>query len=156
MTNRVEQRIMNELKNEWNEWYGDMWLGRDDAKVEVELASGEIMSGLAKSFDWCYDDPYAITRWRWAMETPEADPINPPHYKVIPPKSYRKHPDGMEYMDLMVHILPHLDGVVGHLVGQQLKYLIRLGKKDAIEQDAKKAAWYANYLVKHLESKKND
>lgn len=76
------------------------------------------------------------------------DIINPAHYKVIPSGNY---PDGLEYMDLMTYILSHHKGVQAHLLGQILKYSIRLGKKDAKLQDAQKIQWYSNYLVKIIE-----
>ena len=74
--------------------------------------------------------------------------INPSHYKVIPSGNY---PNGLEYMDLMTYILSHHNGVDSHLLGQIMKYSIRLGKKDDKLQDAKKIQWYANYLVKMIE-----
>ncbi len=74
--------------------------------------------------------------------------INPSHYKTIPAGNY---PDGIEYMDLCVFTLAHLKGVEAHLVGQILKYTLRVGKKDAKLQDAMKIQWYANFLVNHLE-----
>ena len=77
--------------------------------------------------------------------------INPAHYKVIPAGNY---PEGLEYMDLMNYILAHHKGIEAHLVGQILKYSIRLGKKDAKQQDALKIQWYANYLVEVI--KKQD
>ena len=77
--------------------------------------------------------------------------INPAHYKVIPAGNY---PEGLEYMDLMNYILAHHKGIESHLVGQILKYSIRLGKKDAKQQDALKIQWYANYLVEVI--KKQD
>ena len=77
--------------------------------------------------------------------------INPAHYKVIPAGNY---PEGLEYMDLMNYILDHHKGIEAHLVGQILKYSIRLGKKDAKQQDALKIQWYANYLVEVI--KKQD
>ena len=73
--------------------------------------------------------------------------INPKHYKMIPASAYEKHPDGLEYMDLMDYILAHHKGVESHLLGQVFKYAMRLGKKDADLQDAKKIAWYAERLV---------
>jgi len=84
-----------------------------------------------------------------SMDDDEQDDIiNPAHYKVIPSGNY---PDGLEYMDLMTYILSHHNGVDSHLLGQILKYSIRLGKKDDKLQDAKKIQWYANYLVKVIE-----
>jgi hypothetical protein len=74
--------------------------------------------------------------------------INPAHYQVIPSGTY---PQGLEYMDLMTYILAHHNGVESHLLGQILKYSIRIGKKDDKLQDAKKIQWYANYLVTIIE-----
>jgi hypothetical protein len=54
-------------------------------------------------------------------------------------------------MDLMTYILAHHNGVESHLLGQILKYSIRIGKKDDKLQDAKKIQWYANYLVTIIE-----
>ena len=84
-----------------------------------------------------------------AMDDREQDTIiNPAHYKVIPAGTY---PNGLEYMDLMTYILAHHKGVESHLLGQILKYSIRIGKKDDKLQDAKKIQWYANYLVNVIE-----
>ena len=77
--------------------------------------------------------------------------INPKHYKMIPKEAYARHPEGLEYMDLMEYILEHHDGVESHLLGQIFKYACRLGKKDSKLQDAKKIAWYANRLVTVIE-----
>ena len=77
--------------------------------------------------------------------------INPKHYKLVPPGEY---PDGIEYMDLCCFVLSHLDGVKAHLVGQILKYALRVGKKDDILQDSRKIEWYASYLVKQIEKEK--
>jgi len=74
--------------------------------------------------------------------------VNPKHYKIIPPGNY---PDGLEYMDICDYALSHLTGVQAHLVGQILKYSLRIGKKDSTLQDASKIQWYANYLVNNLE-----
>ena len=79
--------------------------------------------------------------------------INPKHYKMIPKEAYARHPEGLEYMDLMEYILEHHDGVESHLLGQIFKYACRLGKKDSKLQDSKKIAWYADRLVSVLERK---
>jgi len=47
----------------------------------------------------------------------------------------------------MEYMLGHHKGVEAHLIGQIFKYTMRLGKKDADLQDAKKIEWYANRLV---------
>jgi len=71
------------------------------------------------------------------------DHINPSHYKEIIP--------GYEYMDCMEYMLKGFEGVESHLLGQTYKYLMRLGKKDAKIQDARKAQWYLNRLVNTYE-----
>lgn len=76
-----------------------------------------------------------------------SDPINPSHYKMIPPEAYEKFPDGIEYFDLMQFVLAHHEPFVAHGIGQALKYLLRAGKKDPLEQDIKKAIWYLTYLI---------
>jgi hypothetical protein len=78
--------------------------------------------------------------------------INPKHYKIIPPEAYTKHPEGLEYMDVMEYALSHLSGVEAHTMGHVFKYSFRIGKKDAKLQDAKKIAWYANHMVEILEA----
>ena len=79
--------------------------------------------------------------------------INPKHYKIFSPEDYAKYPDGIEYMDLCDQALAHLSGVESHLVGQILKYTLRVGKKDAMEQDATKIQWYATRLVNTVKGK---
>jgi hypothetical protein len=73
--------------------------------------------------------------------------INPAHYKMIPAEAYEKYPEGLEYMDLMEYILSHHKGIESHLLGQVFKYACRLGRKDAMGQDAKKIQWYATRLA---------
>jgi len=85
-----------------------------------------------------------------AMTDEERDLIvNPKHYEIIPPGDY---PFGLEYMDICQFALSHLTGVQAHLVGQILKYSLRIGKKDSTLQDASKIQWYANYLVSTLKT----
>ena len=79
--------------------------------------------------------------------------INPKHYKIFAPEDYVDYPDGIEYMDLCDKALAHLSGVESHLVGQILKYTLRVGKKDAMEQDATKIQWYATRLVETVKGK---
>ena len=74
--------------------------------------------------------------------------INPKHYKIVPPGTYE---NGLEYMDICDFALSHLDGVKAHLVGQILKYTLRVGKKDAFLQDSRKIEWYAKRLVETVQ-----
>lgn len=63
------------------------------------------------------------------------DPINPSHY--------RRHPSGVECIDITRHM--------NFNVGNAVKYIWRAGQKgDAIE-DLKKAQWYLNDEIVRLE-----
>ena len=73
-----------------------------------------------------------------------SDAVDPKHYKEVVP--------GMQYIEMMQYMLKDYDGVESHLMGQTYKYLMRLGKKDAKVQDAKKAHWYLSELINYLEN----
>lgn len=91
------------------------------------------------------------------MSNKEQDAIiNPKHYKMIPKEAYAKFPNGLEYIDLMEYILKQHKGVEAHLLGHIFKYAMRLGKKDASLQDAKKIEWYANRLVEVIDDKQRN
>ena len=62
------------------------------------------------------------------------DAINPAHYKGIVP--------GYEYFDIMDYMLEGWEGAEAHALGNGLKYLMRLNKKDNNVQELGKAIWY--------------
>lgn len=72
------------------------------------------------------------------------DPINPNHYK-----SY-----SVETIDMMIRIYG-LEWTAIHCELTAFKYRQRLGKKDSIEQDLGKEAWYLN-KAKELRNKLNN
>jgi hypothetical protein len=113
--------------------------------AERKIATDEGMAEQIIDFHGKFEDMSQETR---------DEIINPKHYEVVPPEAYSKHPDGLEYMDIMQYLLAHHSGVQAHLLGQIFKYAIRLGQKDAKLQDAKKIQWYANYLVNVIEEEK--
>ncbi len=57
-------------------------------------------------------------------------------FTPINPKHYRDHPSGVESIDCCEQL--------GFCLGNAWKYLARLGKKDAWEQDRQKVLWYLN------------
>lgn len=65
------------------------------------------------------------------------DHINPSHYKGIV--------GDYQYIECMEFILGK-EGLRAHLLGQGYKYLMRMGKKDAEQQELKKAIWYFRCL----------
>jgi hypothetical protein len=76
----------------------------------------------------------------WENPTPCAkDAINPSHYTN----------GGIETIDFMKAKLTP-EEYRGYLRGSALKYLSRLGNKDASKQEASKAQWNINRLVNEL------
>lgn len=67
------------------------------------------------------------------------DAINPDHYKQ----------GGIECIDAMKASMT-AEQFQGYLKGQVIKYLWRLGLKDAAVQDARKAKWYLDRLIVEL------
>jgi hypothetical protein len=179
--NRVERRIMNELMQqeedgmkivEPQESYDDLMMNKHCPQRQHKEQGAEGRE-LIDEEDHSYDD-YIRTVYRETaadksnvgmvkpdfhgefsdMEDSLQDAIiNPKHYKLFSKEDYSAYPNGIEYMDLCDKALAHLSGVEAHLVGQILKYTLRVGKKDAMEQDAKKIEWYATRLVNTVKEK---
>lgn len=84
------------------------------------------------------------------INNPEKDNQNdlvnhPKHYTV----------GGHEAIDVMKAKLTH-EQFIGHLLATSLKYLMRFNYKEKRTQDAGKAAWYVNRLVKELKEEKEE
>jgi hypothetical protein len=68
------------------------------------------------------------------------DPINPPYYKI----------GGIETIDYMkAKSTP--EELRGHLRLTALKYLSRVGHKDEVLKEYKKAKWYLDKLISEIE-----
>ena len=97
------------------------------------------------------NDGYDLTEFREEIPElmgkvfPEDDAVNPKHYKDIVP--------GYEYFDVMDYMLADWHGSQAHALGNALKYLMRLNKKDSIPQELGKAIWYLERLKKDVEEK---
>lgn len=80
------------------------------------------------------------------METTEKDMVNhPDHYKTE---------SGLEAIDVIEAFTADLTGYEAVNTGNALKYLCRWKKKNGLE-DLKKARWYLDRLITHVESLKN-
>ena len=145
----IEPKDKLDLPQEWQEPYTAYIIRKTKEETNYMLADEELdykaavaeMEGndLVVDFHGNFED----------MDDAAKDAIiNPKHYKTIPAGNY---PNGLEYMDICEHSLAHLDGVKAHLVGQILKYTLRVGKKDAFLQDSRKIEWYAKRLVETVE-----
>lgn len=66
------------------------------------------------------------------------------------------HPDhyqsetGLETIDIIGAVTFDLKGVEAFDIGNAIKYLCRFTKKNGLE-DLKKAAWYLNHAINHIE-----
>jgi hypothetical protein len=140
--NRVEKRIMNEMMKQEAD-------GMDIVETnygEIDLPLTDDLSDTTTELDFHGDFSGMTAEVKDSI-------INPKHYKLFSPDDYADYPKGIEYMDLCDKALAHLSGVESHLVGQILKYALRVGKKDAMEQDATKIEWYATRLVNTVKGK---
>ena len=67
------------------------------------------------------------------------------------------HPDhyksnsGLETIDVIEAFTDGLQGIEATDTGNILKYICRWNKKNGVE-DLKKAQWYINHLIKHIEN----
>ena len=66
------------------------------------------------------------------------------------PNHYMLFADGTEAIDVIREVLDH-DEFIGYCKGNILKYRLRAGKKDALQQDIDKAETYARMLAEALE-----
>lgn len=73
---------------------------------------------------------------------------------VNSPQHYQTH-NGIEAIDVIEAFTEDLEGIEAVCTGNALKYLCRWKKKNGIE-DCKKAVWYINRLISHLEQQEDE
>ena len=79
-----------------------------------------------------------------------SDKINPCHYKSVisfdlTDEEIEEGVVRLELADLFEKLLTE-EEFCGHLKGNIIKYVTRLGRKDDIDDDLQKARWYLNHL----------
>jgi hypothetical protein len=147
--NRIERRLMKESLPKPMSWQFEEAAIREAEERENEILRDEMLCSLEE----CSTELDFHGDFSGMSDEVKDSIINPKHYKIFAPEDYVNYPDGIEYMDLCDKALAHLSGVESHLVGQILKYALRVGKKDAMEQDATKIEWYASRLVNTVKGK---
>lgn len=76
--------------------------------------------------------------------------------KIVPAQDNVNHPahyktkSGIETIEVIEAFTEDLTGIEAVCTGNILKYICRWKKKNGVE-DIKKAVWYANALIEHLE-----
>lgn len=61
-----------------------------------------------------------------------------------------QHETGLETIDIIEAVTFDLKGVEAFDIGNAIKYLCRFTKKNGLE-DLKKASWYLNHAIDHIE-----
>jgi hypothetical protein len=95
------------------------------------------------------DDCYKVMGWHRSDAAPATGLAPLSHDPVTRPAHYTA--GKVESIDAIESALGR-DGSVAYCVGNAMKYLNRLGKKDDAVQDARKARWYLDRAIKHLEA----
>ena len=114
---------------------GEEWICIQ-CRLEFTLPTGELSAT-------CPNCAYVTPR----SDVGESEPIkedmvnSPPHYQLFPEKD-------LEVMDVILRSvqLSGVDGRRGYLLGNALKYLMRLGRKGEVKEDAGKAEYYIGKL----------
>lgn len=75
--------------------------------------------------------------------------------KMVSHPEHYKSEKGLETIDVIEAFTFGLDGIESFDTGNILKYTCRWSKKNGI-QDLRKAQWYLNHLIKHLENKEKE
>ena len=69
--------------------------------------------------------------------------------------SHYQSETGLEAIDIIEAVTFDLKGVEAFDIGNVLKYICRFQKKNGLE-DLKKAAWYLNHAIVHIEKLKKE
>ena len=79
---------------------------------------------------------------QWIPKEEKPDMVNhPDHYKTV---------SGLETIDVIEAFTDGLNGIEATDTGNVIKYICRWKKKNGLE-DLKKAQWYLNHLINHVE-----
>lgn len=128
---------MSKVKNDFYDMMAMRWIRDNGGTYRYPVGSNQQeMEELAESYEPQQPKPEAVE--------PKHDAVNPSHYKDIVP--------GYEYFDVMDYMLEGWEAAEAHAYGNALKYLFRLGKKDAGVQELGKAIWYLERLKDYLEA----
>ena len=92
----------------------------------------------------CFDDTNndRTPPSKWIPNEEKPDMVNhPTHYKTR---------SGLETIDVIEAFTDGLNGIEATDTGNVIKYICRWKKKNGLE-DLKKARWYLNHLINHVE-----
>lgn len=81
----------------------------------------------------------------------DADGYEIPFENMVDHPSHYQSETGLEVIDVIEAFTFDLKGIEAFDTGNVIKYICRWKNKNGIE-DLKKANWYLNHLIKHLEN----
>jgi len=158
---------------ELDKWYKNEGIEpHPDYYVEVQLNDGVYLRGMAVDYNWNLEESTLLPKDRIIKafrlidkervipdgyidavplapeEEPEQDNVNnPKHYQLLP---------GVEVIDVRDSILDKLPAKIDYkdvdCWSRSWEYLTRMWSKNGLE-DAKKARWYLDRLIKQMESR---
>lgn len=118
----------------------------------------DIFNNYKEFCDWNvtegYDSDNFFDNYKAKPKVPDfvtfGAPVKHPEDKVNHPSHYTKgKAEAIEVIEDAIDDAPTMQTALNH--AQALKYLLRLWLKDNPVEDAKKARWYLNRLIDHLE-----
>ena len=108
--------------------------------------SNKLKKNICKCADYLYNDPY----WR-KFANENAGSATPVIDKNVNHPTHYKGANGMEAIDVIEAFNLDRDFCLGNCA----KYLLRLGKKDNILQDAMKCRWYLDRFIGKIEAEQH-
>ena len=109
---------------------------------------------ICEHYRECTEIPYDTLKWYNMIFGTNEDNNSPD--LVNHPKHYQLK-NGLEVIDVVDAFTEGLEGIDAVDIGNAVKYLGRLGKKDDAVQEVSKARWYLDhYINRHEQEKDND
>jgi hypothetical protein len=110
------------------------------------MSESRVIYGHVPPFDTVvnqpkYDPPFYDEHNVEYAETEDKMVSHPPHYQT---------PNGLEAIDVIEAFTANLQGIEATDTGNVLKYMCRWKSKNGL-QDLKKAKWYLEHLINHVE-----
>ncbi len=135
--------LTDDMAKELDDQISEVTHGQRDDTVgkspsRIGLSGGKVSNGHSKgpaAIQWNDTGAFAEAV---AVTGPPEDPINPAHY--------RRHPSGIECIEIARHMTFN--------IGNAIKYLWRYQDKGDPVENLKKAQWYIDDEIRRLEGKR--
>lgn len=133
--------------------FDNNWFNKDMFKFcgkIVTISEAEIEKYHIKKSEFERDWRFTYDMFK-PIDEPYSDetiyPTDTEDYNLVSHPSHYQLKNGLEVIQIIEAFTDGLNGIDAVDIGNAVKYLGRLGKKDDIIQDAEKAAWYLNHFI---------